>query len=395
MEDAGFSAADQEGRQYAFSVGSGDDEIMLMGEKPERFELFTQKIGGLDWNLYISYPFPVYGIFQSLAFFILLLSTSILISWIVQSNRSLTLSSRTDPLTGIPNRRGFDAEIDRIVTGKKSKPFMLVAIDIDRFKSFNDLYGHDSGDLLLKSFARELSSFVGTDGYIARNGGDEFQIFLKDPTGQRIRKLEEFFQRAHVYTYGEKEYQYYISGGYALYPQQTQDIYDLYKKADIALYYTKTSIEGRLCRYREDMKEKSKMELGLNFRDFSEGMPGPFIVCRGEGDEKILFANEAAVRIFGYGTYEEMAEDTGGTLWNLVHPDDRTWMDQSIRRQQPEKDGKRLVVRFLTKDGKAKHIALYFQLIHHEYYGDIFFLWMMDEKNINCFRMNPADKGEL
>jgi diguanylate cyclase (GGDEF)-like protein len=83
--------------------------------------------------------------------------------------------SRTDPLTGLMNRRAF---ID--IISALDKPYVVAVLDIDRFKVINDTYGHAAGDAVLVEVARELRRVLGRDAAVARLGGEEFGVILRD-----------------------------------------------------------------------------------------------------------------------------------------------------------------------------------------------------------------------
>ncbi|MBN1171087.1 MAG: GGDEF domain-containing protein [Micromonosporaceae bacterium] len=86
-----------------------------------------------------------------------------------------------DPLTGLPNRRAALAEVTRRLDG--GRPFLLALLDLDQFKSVNDIYGHPTGDDLLTIVAARLSVATAPEGFAARLGGDEFLLLLPDLGG--------------------------------------------------------------------------------------------------------------------------------------------------------------------------------------------------------------------
>lgn len=83
--------------------------------------------------------------------------------------------SRTDPLTGLMNRRAFTEIIASL-----DKPYVVSVLDIDRFKAINDTYGHPAGDAVLVEVGRALKHFFGRDAAVARLGGEEFGVILRD-----------------------------------------------------------------------------------------------------------------------------------------------------------------------------------------------------------------------
>ena len=97
-------------------------------------------------------------------------------------NRSLADQAHSDELTGVANRRRFREilEVDFKVATEGSLPLSLVMIDVDRFKSYNDTFGHPSGDDLLRRFAATVRDEVRKVGELARYGGEEFAVLLPD-----------------------------------------------------------------------------------------------------------------------------------------------------------------------------------------------------------------------
>ncbi|AUG52207.1 GGDEF domain-containing protein [Thalassospira marina] len=99
----------------------------------------------------------------------------------------------TDTLTGIANRKMFDASLREAVTNsmETGSPLTLLMIDIDRFKHFNDTYGHRAGDGVLKEVARVLVNSTKGADTVARYGGEEFAIILPETTPENAEKLAE------------------------------------------------------------------------------------------------------------------------------------------------------------------------------------------------------------
>ncbi|MEM7001829.1 MAG: GGDEF domain-containing protein [Pseudomonadota bacterium] len=92
----------------------------------------------------------------------------------------LSRDSRTDPLTGVGNRRSFDEALTQLTREAKSNntPLCLIMADIDFFKVFNDTHGHPLGDKVLRSVAIEIEQCVKGRDRLARYGGEEFAILL-------------------------------------------------------------------------------------------------------------------------------------------------------------------------------------------------------------------------
>lgn len=152
----------------------------------------------------------------------------------------------TDGLTGLANRKCFDAELQRIAQESMAsgQAFTLLMMDIDHFKSFNDNYGHLVGDQVLRLVSRTLTDGVKGRDVTARYGGEEFGIILPETNlnagvvvGNALRKSiasKDVINR----TTGEKLARITISVGVAEYAPG-EDLHELIERADAALYTAK------------------------------------------------------------------------------------------------------------------------------------------------------------
>ena len=167
------------------------------------------------------------------------------------ANRRVLELAQTDTLTGLPNRAFFLARLDELNGQlKDSGPtFSILMLDLDRFKNVNDSLGHGAGDALLRQVALRLKSAVRASDVLARLGGDEFAIIQEGCDDQRvfstelaarIAKLitEPFLLPGHRVEIG-------TSIGIAIAPDHGSDQEQLLKKADLALYRSKSA--GRNC----------------------------------------------------------------------------------------------------------------------------------------------------
>lgn len=152
----------------------------------------------------------------------------------------------TDGLTGLSNRKSFDAEIERIKEQviKQGSTFSLMMMDIDYFKSFNDNFGHQVGDQVLRLVALTLNEGVKGRDLPARYGGEEFAIIFPDTPLQAAVKVGDQLRKAVAgkeiinRTSGEKLGRITMSGGVAEYVSG-ETIEDLIGRADAALYSAK------------------------------------------------------------------------------------------------------------------------------------------------------------
>lgn len=151
-----------------------------------------------------------------------------------------------DALTGLNNRRGFDAALSDSISNKRD--FCLLILDIDHFKAVNDTHGHLVGDKVLAGVAKQLSNMVRGNDYLARYGGEEFAIILPDTpvTGaytvaESIRNTVDRLRLKHSAT-GKKIGKVTVSIGMACYlPKESSE--DFIGRCDSALYRAKA--EGR------------------------------------------------------------------------------------------------------------------------------------------------------
>ncbi len=152
-----------------------------------------------------------------------------------------------DPLTGLPNRAAFTDRLNGMMEEAKAfgTSFVVVSVDLDRFKDVNDVFGHSAGDTLLKEVARKFEK-VADDCFIARLGGDEF-VFLCAKAGQP-EFTGELAEALINDVSGEVEIEsnrllINLSAGIAVYPDNGTTAEDLLNAADAALYRAKE--EGR------------------------------------------------------------------------------------------------------------------------------------------------------
>lgn len=168
-----------------------------------------------------------------------------------KSNSLLEYLTNIDPLTGIYNRRYFDKQLlTQWEIAKREKQLLTVfMIDIDHFKIYNDLYGHQAGDEALKNIAKVLnSSFLRTTDFVARYGGEEFIILSIGGTSAYIEKfalsiIEKILDLKIPHRGSEKKFVSTSLGFAYCEPQAGDDGFALVKQADDALY--KAKLAGR------------------------------------------------------------------------------------------------------------------------------------------------------
>jgi diguanylate cyclase (GGDEF)-like protein len=212
----------------------------LSGENDEEKGLF---LGAVD---YIAKPFKATIVLARVNTHIRLLNQL----------RTIENLGMVDPLTSIPNRRSFDSRMDlewrRCM--REQKPISFLMLDVDRFKGYNDTYGHPQGDVLLKTIAK---IFVGAArrpaDLAARIGGEEFGVLLPDTPlenalyiAERLRAEVEAVRLATAD--GKVITQTTVSVGVATaYPVNGSKIEDFIAVADKNLYYAKNTGRNKVC----------------------------------------------------------------------------------------------------------------------------------------------------
>jgi diguanylate cyclase (GGDEF)-like protein/PAS domain S-box-containing protein len=149
-----------------------------------------------------------------------------------------------DSLTGLPNRLFFQERLrDSLVdTEGRARPVAVLYFDLDRFKDINDTLGHAMGDRFLQMVAHRLVRLVGDNGTVARMGGDEFIVLLRDIDGrQDVQRVAESLLLTIEEPFRIDGYEQFMttSIGMAMAPEDGRDDQSLIKHADIAMYRVK------------------------------------------------------------------------------------------------------------------------------------------------------------
>ncbi|HIJ54745.1 MAG TPA: diguanylate cyclase [Deltaproteobacteria bacterium] len=153
-----------------------------------------------------------------------------------------------DPLTGVYNRRAYDKrikeELQRFI--RYGRPFSIIILDVDHFKSVNDLYGHAVGDLCLKEIINRVQPMLRESDFLARFGGEEFVVLLPETeqkgAGEAAEKLRQCIEKTEFLHRGDKV-AITISLGVTQVISDDQTSESLFTRVDQALYRAKN--EGR------------------------------------------------------------------------------------------------------------------------------------------------------
>lgn len=171
------------------------------------------------------------------------------------SDEELVALAWTDELTQLYNRRFFSRLFNQLAEScqQTKEPLSLILIDVDKFKSINDTYGHLIGDEVLKNVGALLSSVAGKEHYPIRYAGDEFLILMPKVSKEDALRLGlELVTKARDFKFSTKsEVKVTLSAGLASFPADTSSPFELLEKADKALYQSKNEGRNRISPYKE------------------------------------------------------------------------------------------------------------------------------------------------
>jgi len=175
----------------------------------------------------------------------------------------MTTLARTDALTGLCNRRHFfelfERELGRVA--RHGNPLTLAMLDVDHFKQFNDTYGHQVGDEVLRVVAETLLRAARSSDVVARYGGEEFVVLLVEtPADQGVAAIERLCRavREAPLTTPDGEpipTAVTLSAGVVALPEDEADADELLRRADEALYAAKEGGRDRVVRWRRGAGE--------------------------------------------------------------------------------------------------------------------------------------------
>lgn len=180
--------------------------------------------------------------------------------------RQMQVMAMTDPLTEMANRRCFFDTLEQEVSGPACphRPISLLALDVDRFKSINDTYGHQAGDKVLQELAGIIQSNIRSSDLAARIGGEEYALLMPDSDSPAAVVVARKIKRAvetHTFMLEDKQVSVTISVGICTLAQPPcrVDVGRLYSFADQALYHSKNSGRNSISIYDPESSTIAKI----------------------------------------------------------------------------------------------------------------------------------------
>ncbi len=354
---------------YAFTVGDGTWKLEV-----------TPKTGWRNNTLLII----ISGMFLTISLLLSVLTRVWLIA--KEHKNKYKILARTDSLTNIYNRYGFDELAEKIISKNPQTHFVAALLDIDDFKFINDIYGHSYGDKALKSLADSMKAFFPSDALLGRNGGDEFCILLPNCTFKEADKqLQQFTKLPKTFSYHGKELALYISLGYAEYPTFAASPSQLMRCADAALYEIKLHGKNGCMAYRKGLQSGVRKQLGFALKDISEHLPGAFIIYRADKeDDELFFANDEFLHMTGYKSMDELFRLTQKRFRNLIRQDEQQQIETSIWEQIDTGNENDYIHFHLRKaDGTYFSVLDHGRIVESPQYGKVFYVLFMDWEDMH------------
>ena len=354
---------------YAFTVGDGTWKLEV-----------TPKTGWRNNTLLII----ISGMFLTISLLLSVLTRVWLIA--KEHKNKYKILARTDSLTNIYNRYGFDELAEKIISKNPQTHFVAALLDIDDFKFINDIYGHSYGDKALKSLADSMKAFFPSDALLGRNGGDEFCILLPNCTFKEADKqLQQFTKLPKTFSYHGKELAFYISLGYAEYPTFAASPSQLMRCADAALYEIKLHGKNGCMAYRKGLQSGVRKQLGFALKDISEHLPGAFIIYRADKeDDELFYANHEFLHMTGYKSMDELFRLTQKRFRNLIRQDEQQQIETSIWEQIDIGNENDYIHFHLRKaDGTYLSVLDHGRIVESQQYGKVFYVLFMDWEDMH------------
>ena len=184
-----------------------------------------------------------------------------------KNQQKIEYQAHNDFLTGLYNRVKCEVDLRKVIrrTEKAGLKGAVLFIDLDDFKHINDGLGHQYGDILLQQIAAGLTGIPGLRGHCYRMGGDEFIIIigpeLYDELGKMVAYIKTLFNKPWYLM--ETEYFCTMSMGIAVFPDNSVDVHEITRMADVAMYEAKRSGKNGYAYYSSEVENSTAKRLDI------------------------------------------------------------------------------------------------------------------------------------
>ena len=184
-----------------------------------------------------------------------------------KNQQKIEYQAHNDFLTGLYNRMKCEVDLRKVIrrTEKAGLKGAVLFIDLDDFKHINDGLGHQYGDILLQQIAAGLTGIPGIRGHCYRMGGDEFIIIigpeLYDELGKMVANIKTLFNKPWYLM--ETEYFCTMSMGIAVFPDNSVDVHEITRMADVAMYEAKRSGKNGYTYYSSEVENSTAKRLDI------------------------------------------------------------------------------------------------------------------------------------
>lgn len=184
-----------------------------------------------------------------------------------KNQQKIEYQAHNDFLTGLYNRMKCEVDLRKVIrrTEKAGLKGAVLFIDLDDFKHINDGLGHQYGDILLQQIAAGLTGIPGLRGHCYRMGGDEFIIIigpeLYDELGKMVAYIKTLFNKPWYLM--ETEYFCTMSMGIAVFPDNSVDVHEITRMADVAMYEAKRSGKNGYAYYSREVENSTAKRLDI------------------------------------------------------------------------------------------------------------------------------------
>ncbi len=188
----------------------------------------------------------------------------------VRKSEAIEYHANHDALTGLYNRRAFEADVEDALTECRTSraAHAMLFMDLDGFKAVNDTSGHEAGDELLRQLAQLFDSLVRKSDVLARLGGDEFGVFLYNCRVAEAIKLANQIRHEvenFLFPWGEHTFSVGVSVGLVVVDDRWENLEAVFRAADAACYIAKDEGRNRVVVYREGAGNSSNRKVGTQW----------------------------------------------------------------------------------------------------------------------------------